>query len=139
MSEYKSIAKRAQREYQKAEKELQGLKQEVVKAVTGNSAFPVDLLSSLVQETEQKCAALKLAYEAAQRDADQGEIIMQELQTKYNQFIDWSNIYDSANCERRKMIVAQLIERVDVFRGYELKIKFTISVEQFLIGLDIST
>lgn len=139
MSEYKSIAKRAQREYQKAEKELQGLKQEVVKAVTGNSAFPVDLLSSLVQETEQKCAALKLAYEASQRDADQGEIIMQELQTKYNQFIDWSNIYNSANCERRKMIVAQLIERVDVFRGYELKIKFTISVEQFLIGLDIST
>ena len=36
------------------------------------------------------------------------------------------------------MIVAQLIERVDVFRGYELKIKFAINVEQFLIGLDIS-
>lgn len=139
MSEYKSIAKRAQREYQKAEKDLQGLKQEVVKAVTGNSAFPVELLSSLVQETEQKCAALKLSYEEAQRDLDQGEVIMQELQTKYHQFIGWSNIYDAANSETRKMIVAQLIERVDVFRGYELKIKFTISVEQFLIGLDIST
>ena len=131
-------SKRAQREYQKAEKELQGLKQEVVKAVTGNSAFPVELLSSLVQETEQKCATLKLAYEAAQRDVEQSETIMQELQIKYDQFIDWSKIYDTANIETQKMIVAQLIERVDVFRGYELKIKFAISVEQFLIGLDIS-
>lgn len=138
MGECKAIARRAQREYQKAEKELQGLKQEVVKAVTGNSAFPVELLSSLVQETEQKCTALKLAYEAAQRDVDQSEIIMQELKIKYDQFIDWSKIYDTANIETQKMIVAQLIERVDVFRGYELKIKFAISVEQFLIGLDIS-
>ncbi len=138
VGEYKAIAKKAQREYQKAEKELQGLKQEVVKAVTGNSAFPVELLSNLVQETEQKCAALKLTYETAQRDVEQSEIIMQELQIKYNQFIDWSSVYDTASIETRKMIVAQLIERVDVFRGYELKIKFAISVEQFLIGLDIS-
>ena len=138
VGEYKATAKRAQREYQKAEKELQGLKQEVVKAVTGNSAFPVELLSTLVQEAEQKCADLKLAYETAQQDVEQGEIIMQELEVKYNQLIDWSNIYDAAGIETQKMIVAQLIERVDVFRGYELKIKFAISVEQFLIGLDIS-
>ena len=91
-----------------------------------------------MQETEQKCATLKLAYEAAQRDVEQSETIMQELQIKYDQFIDWSKIYDTANIETQKMIVAQLIERVDVFRGYELKIKFAISVEQFLIGLDIS-
>lgn len=138
IGEYKAIAKRAQREYQKAEKELQGLKREVVKAVTGNSAFPVELLSSLVQEAEQKCAALKLAYEEAQQNVEQSETVMQELQVKYDQFIDWSNVYDTANIETQKMIVAHLIERVDVFRGYELKIKFAINVEQFLIGLDIS-
>lgn len=138
IGEYKAIAKRAQREYQKAEKELQGLKREVVKAVTGNSAFPVELLSSLVQEAEQKCAALKLAYEEAQQNVEQSETVMQELQVKYDQFIDWSNAYDTANIETQKMIVAHLIERVDVLRGYELKIKFAISVEQFLIGLDIS-
>ena len=56
----------------------------------------------------------------------------------YNQLIAWSNIYDTANTETSKMIVAQPMERVDVFRGYELKIKFAITVEQFLIGLDIS-
>jgi len=138
VSECKTAAKRVQREFLKTEKELQGLKREVIKAVTGDSAFPLNLLSSLVQETEHKCVALKQAYEEAQYSVDENEKFLQELENKYNQFIAWSNIYDTANMETRKMIVAQVIERVEVFRGYELKMKFTISVQQFLIGLDIS-
>lgn len=138
INERKAIVKKAQREYLKAEKDLQGLKLEVVKAVNGNSAFPTDFLYGLIQETEQKCAELNAAYAAAQKEVEESETIMQELQVKYTQLIEWSNIYESADTATRKMIVAQLIERVDVFKGYELKIKFTISVEQFLIGLDIS-
>lgn len=138
MNERKATLKKAQREYLKADKDLQGLKLEVVRAVNGNSAFPTDLLYNLIQETEQKCAELKAAYTAAQEEVEGSETIMQELRAKYNQLIEWSNIYESADTAIRKMIVAQLIERVDVFKGYELKIKFTISVEQFLIGLDIS-
>lgn len=138
INERKAIVKKAQREYLKAEKDLQGLKLEVVKAVNGNSAFPTDLLYGLIQETEQKCAELKAVYDTAQEEVEESETIMQDLRVKYNQLIEWSNIYESADTAIRKMIVAQLIERVDVFKGYELKIKFTISVEQFLIGLDIS-
>lgn len=138
VNEYKAVVKRVQREFLKAEKELQGLKQEVSKAVIGDSAFPLDLLSELVQETKQKCIALKQSYQAAQHNVDENERLLQELEAKYNQLIAWSNIYDTSNMETRKMIVAQIIERVDVFRGYELKMKFTISIEQFLIGLDIS-
>lgn len=138
MNERKAALKKAQREYLKADKDLQGLKLEVVRAVNGNSAFPTDLLYSLIQETEQKCTELKAAYAAAQEEVEGSETIMQDLRVKYNQLIEWSNIYESADTAIRKMIVAQLIERVDVFKGYELKIKFTISVEQFLIGLDIS-
>ena len=138
MSEQKAIARRAQREYQKAENDLKGLRSEVVKAVNGESAFPLDLLSSLVKETEQKCVQLQETYQKAQAEVDKSDILMDELRATYNQFIGWSNIYDTANIQTKKMIVCQLIERVDVFRGYELKIKFSISVEQFILGLDIS-
>lgn len=138
MSEQKAVLKKAQREYQKAEHDLQGLRNEAVKAVNGESAFPLDLLSSLVKETEQKCVQLQETYQTAQAEVEKSDVLMDELRTTYNQFISWSNIYDTANIQTKKMIVCQLIERVDVFRGYELKIKFSISVEQFLLGLDIS-
>lgn len=98
----------------------------------------MDLLSSLVKETEQKCVQLQETYQKAQAEVDKSDILMDELRATYNQFIGWSNIYDTANIQTKKMIVCQLIERVDVFRGYELKIKFSISVEQFILGLDIS-
>lgn len=138
MSEQKAIIRKAQREYQKAENDLKGLRNEVVKAVNGESAFPLDLLSSLVKEMEQKCVQLQETYQTAQAEADKNDMLMDELRTTYNQFISWSNIYDTANIQTKKMIVCQLIERVDVFRGYELKVKFSISVEQFILGLDIS-
>lgn len=138
MSEQKAIIRKAQREYQKAENDLKGLRNEVVKAVNGESAFPLDLLSSLVKETEQKCAQLQETYQAVQAEADKNDVLMDELRATYNQFISWSNIYDTANIQTKKMIVCQLIERVDVFKGYELKVKFSISVEQFILGLDIS-
>lgn len=92
----------------------------------------------IVQELEQKCAHLKEAYQAAQSESENAEKIMDEIQGTYNQFISWASIYDTASIQVKKMIVCQLIERVDVFRGYELKIKFSISVEQFLLGLNIS-
>lgn len=138
LGEQKAIARKAQREYQKAESDLQGLRNEIVKAVNGESAFPLDLLSNIVQELEQKCAHLKEAYQAAQSESENAEKIMDEIQGTYNQFISWASIYDTASIQVKKMIVCQLIERVDVFRGYELKIKFSISVEQFLLGLNIS-
>ena len=60
------------------------------------------------------------------------------MSAKYDKFIQWSEVYDTATIEAKKMIVTQIIERVDVFRGYDLKVKSTISVEQFILGLDIS-
>lgn len=63
---------------------------------------------------------------------------MEKLSTRYDRFVEWSDIYDTATIETKKMIVSQIIERVEVFRDYHLKIKFNISVEQFILGLDIS-
>ncbi len=50
--------------------------------------------------------------------------------------ISWSEIYDRAEFARKKMIVNCLINRVEVFRGYKLKIDFNFDFGQFLNGLD---
>ena len=137
LSEYQAQRKRLEQDYAKAEKDLQGLKAEIIKVVNGESAFPTTLLSSLIQETEQRCAELKQSYLAAKAQVEASEADLKQMAAKYDQLIHWSEVYDSASLEAKKMIVAQLIERVDVFREYRLQVKFTISVEPFLLGLDI--
>ena len=38
--------------------------------------------------------------------------------------------------EKKKMIVNCLIKRVEVSRGYKLKVEFNIDFEQFMVGID---
>ncbi len=45
-------------------------------------------------------------------------------------------LYDEASFEKKKMIVNCLIKRVEVFRGYKLKVEFNIDFEQFMVGID---
>ena len=49
--------------------------------------------------------------------------------------LEWAFAYDKASMSAKKMIVSHLIERVYVFRDYRLKVKFNMSIEQFLISL----
>lgn len=45
-------------------------------------------------------------------------------------------LFIQASFEKKKMIVNCLIKRVEVFRGYKLKVEFNIDFEQFIVGID---
>lgn len=64
------------------------------------------------------------------------EQLQQELYDKYDELISWADLYDSTSHEAKKMIVNNMIKRVDVFRDYKLKIEFNFDIKQFLYGLD---
>mgnify|MGYP003411812616 CR=1 FL=1 len=60
---------------------------------------------------------------------------LQEISGFYDDMLEWAFAYDNASMSAKKMIVSHLIERVYVFRDYRLKVKFNMSIEQFLISL----
>ena len=45
-----------------------------------------------------------------------------------------ADLYDSANFEAKKMIVNQLIRRVDVYRGYQINISFNFDLTPYIEG-----
>ena len=55
---------------------------------------------------------------------------------QYDDLLEWSAAYETASISAKKVIVARMIESVDVYRGYQLKLKLNISVEQFLVSLE---
>ena len=77
----------------------------------------------------------KLCVEAEKNVTD-SEQLLREVTTSYNTLISWAELYDTASFEKKKMIVNCLINRVDVYRGYKLKIDFNFDYQQFLGGLD---
>ena len=54
----------------------------------------------------------------------------------YDELISYADLYDSASFEAKKMIVNQLIRRVDVYRGYQLNITFNFDLTPYIEGDD---
>ena len=138
MNERKSLLHTTRADYTKAASDLEALKSEIIKSIKGESAFSKDMLASLITEAEVKCTELQRLYEKAQVDYDEGQAVLAELNTQYDEIITWSEMYDSAGFEAKKMIVNCLIGRVEVYRGYKLHIDFKIDLDQFSSGLDIA-
>ena len=136
MEERKCLLQSIRADYTKAANELDMLKAEVIKALRGESSFPKDLLGEMITEAETKCRELQESMEAAQAAYDEGKTVLASLNAQYDEIISWSELYDTASIEAKKMIVSSLIRRVDVYRGYKLHIEFTIDFEQFCCGLD---
>lgn len=139
MEERKSLLRSVRADYNKAASDLETLRDEVIKAIHGESAFSQALLGSLISEAEGKCAKLQKLSEDAQIAYDEGQAMLEALNAQYDDIISWSEMYDSASLEARKMIVNCLIKRIDVYRDYKLHIDFNIDFEQFSLGMDITS
>ena len=132
----KAFLRKAQKDYEKAEKDLQRLKSEIVNALTGTSAFSPELLNSVIQEQSQRCEELRHALAEAEKDYTESDSQIEVRSQQYDDLLEWSAAYETASISAKKVIVARMIERVDVYRGYQLKLKLNISVEQFLVSLE---
>ena len=56
------------------------------------------------------------------------------VSAQYDSIISWADLYDSTSMEAKKMIFSYLINRIEVSRGYKVKIDFNIDLAQFRPG-----
>ena len=127
----KAKLKLAQEQMNHKQEEYETLRAETVKVLQGKSRLNVDLLNSLVAETESAIKILESQIQAAQAELrerlDSADIVRQE----YAQLVSWADMYDHCTFEAKKMILAQFIKAVYVRRDYEIEIEFNVSFEEF--------
>lgn len=133
----KAFIQRLQKDIEKADSELQRLKNEVVKSLMGESAFAPEVLSSVIQAHDQRVQELRKALTSAEREMAEGASREEPMRKQLDALLEWSVAYDQASMSAKKVIVSRIIDRVDVSRNYQLKIKLNISVEQFLAGMGL--
>ena len=61
---------------------------------------------------------------------------MANVSQLYEELISYADLYDSASFEAKKMIVSQLIRRVEVYRGYQIHVDFNFDLAQYLENSD---
>lgn len=95
----------ARDEFAKASKEYESLKAKVVKAVQGKSAFPMDILSELVESAKVKMleASDRLSSITAEMESDKKRV--KKILSDYRNLIRWSEIFDKSDTAAKKMIM----------------------------------
>ena len=119
-----------------ATREYDSMKAEVVKAVQGNSAFPMEVLSELVNAAREKMLDADARLSDLLTELEKSKSKMNQIATDYRRLMEWSAIYDTSPMEVKKMIASRMIKKVEVSADYRLRIELNMTVAQFELGLD---
>ena len=107
-----------------------------MKAIRGESKFAPELLNGLIADTEKRMAEIETIRNTAKQELDSCKYQMAKMQEKYDEVISWTELYDAADFAAKKMIVANLINYVEVGTDYDIHIDFNIDLSHFNIKLD---
>jgi len=127
----------AKTECARANKEYESLKNDVIKAVQGQSKFQVDLLSELVDSARTKMLVANEKLCELNAELEQSNSKIGAIKDDYRRIIEWSQIFDASDMAVKKMIAGYIIKQVNVHSGYRLNLEFNINFAQFELGLDI--
>ena len=121
----------AEKKIKAAQHKQQRYEEEIVRCLDGQSAFSESTLARLIQQAEAEVQQAKNEYTALLKD-DSGRDTIQKIRKYYDEFLGWANEFDLASVPRKRTILAQLLERVEVGKGYKVKIVVKGSYRQFL-------
>lgn len=112
--------KRARTENTKANTDYESLKAEVLKAVQGKSALPMEVLNELLEETRQRVLDTSRRVTELTMELDNENSKLEEFRSEFERIATWSEIFDSSDTATKKMICGYIIKRVTVRRDYKL-------------------
>lgn len=127
----KAKAKLVLDQLQQKQEEYETLRAETVKVLQGKSRLNVDLLNSLVAETEEAVKVLSEQVQAAQQEVQERIASAEIVRQEYVQLIGWADMYDNCTFEAKKMIIARFVKAIHVFRDYEIVMEFNVSFAEF--------
>ena len=113
-------------------KEQDGLKKEILKAIAGTSDFDRGLLKEMLEENKNAQLEAEEDLRKAKQEVAREEENLKQLEQQYQHITAWANEFEDADVDRQKMILARLIERIEVGKGYNIEIKFFLSQDTFV-------
>lgn len=121
----------AEKKIQAAQHKQQRYEEEIIRCLDGNSAFTEQTLARLVRQAETEVQQAKDEYAALLRD-NTDKTTVQKIRDYYNEFLGWANEFDLASIQRKRTILAHLLEKVELGKGYKVTIHLRMDYQQFL-------
>lgn len=127
----------AKREFAKATKEYESVKDKLYDVIRGKSSLPESVLTEMADEAKAKMMAASEKVSSLSAEMEQSTAKADEIRNDYQRILKWSELFDDSDIVTKKMVAGYLIKRIDVYADYRLHIEFNINFAQFELGLDI--
>ncbi len=79
------------------------------------------MLARLIAQAEAEVRQAKDEYAVLLQNNDDRTTV-QQIRSYYDEFLGWANEFDLATVQRKRAILAQLFEKVEVGKGYRITI-----------------
>ena len=133
--EYKGKQKQKrtlEKKLQDCEHALERYENEVLKCLEGQSSFTEEMLARLIAKAENELKIARREYAAAVLAVDNEKEIARKIKECYSRFCGWAEEFEMASLARKRVILSQLFERVEVGRAYEVTVHVNMSYQQFV-------
>ena len=127
----KSKYEMAKAHLQNKKKELDDYKSETLRVIRGESRMSVDLLNTVVSETEAQIKDAGSTLDTADMELKALLETSENRKREYDRLLSWADLYDKSSFAAKKMIVSQFIKAVRVGRDYNIEVDFNVSFDEF--------
>ena len=129
---YKAKKTKLNLELSKQQKQLDKLEDEVAASLTGDSQYSPEILSRSIKKVEEKIAEIKEKLDTLDNEMNGKKRSVEKVKPMYDRFKGWAEEFnENIPMERKKMIVSQVLSRIEVFKGYDVKIELNMEYKQF--------
>ncbi len=111
---------------------LERYENEVLKCLDGQSSFTEGMLARLIAKAEGELKIARREYAAAVSAKNDEQEAAQKIKACYRQFCGWAEEFEMASLPRKRVILGQLFEKIEVGKGYEVTAHVNMSYQQFI-------
>lgn len=127
----------AQAELVKHQQRQTKLKEEAIKALTGESVYSPEMVQELLASNANSINELEERIRAAEKDMSELNDKLKEMVAQYENIRDWAEVFDTARTDEKKMILARIIRKITVNRNYEITIYFFLTLDEFKKAFEV--
>ena len=116
---------------EKNKKQLDNLRAEIVKALSGESMFTSDDLSDALKDLRAKIERDEQRLSELKAEDMEKKTLSDSIIPAYRRFKTWAVQFEESSFEAKKVIAQQLFERVEIEAGYKIHCTLNLTYQQF--------
>lgn len=126
-----SMIKRCEGELKQLQAKREAIEKEIINCLMGESKLTADVLNPMLNDIRDRITTMEKVIADLQKQKDNEENHIKFLSSQYQSIMEWADTYDLMQRDEKKMVLAHLIERIEVRRDYYISVTFYVALEDF--------